>query len=164
MRLPIAIALAAAALSAVGCTGSNSMPGSMTAPSASTPAAAATMSGTWTGSATDSTGTMMGAPMSPAMMAGMTWQITQTGNAFSGVMQVPGYSGAMMTIAGAVDGHTATFTMTMPGGGMMASSCSAVASGTLDLDDLFMHMHGAYSGSNNCTGPFDRGQMSMTRR
>ncbi len=46
---------------------------------------------------------------------------------------------------------------------MTATTCSAVANGTIDFDDLMTQMQGTYSGSNGCTGTFDHGQMSMTR-
>jgi hypothetical protein len=98
------------------------------------------------------------------MMDNMTWQITQTGNTFTGVMQFPGYRAmGVMTVSGTITGKTATFTMTMPSGSMMTATCSAVANGTIDFDDLVMQMHGTYSGSNTCTGTFHAGQMSMTR-
>ena len=123
------------------------------------------MAGTWVGTASDSTGTMMGAGLSTSMMGNVTWQITQMGNTFTGVMQFPGYGGmgGVMTVSGTINGRTATFTMTMPGGSMMTATCTAVASGTFDLDDLMTQMHGTYSGSNSCTGPFNQGQMSMAR-
>jgi hypothetical protein len=111
---------------------------------------------------------MMGAGMSTSAMASMAWQITQSGNTFSGTMQFPGY-GAMgmagvMTVSGTINGRTATFTMTMPTGSMMAGSCSATATGSFDTDDLMDQMHGTYAGANTCSGPFNQGQMSMTRR
>ncbi len=164
MRSLLAIALTGA-LSGVGCTGSSSVPGSMMTPTGPTTAAAAAITGTWVGTTADSSGTMMGAGLSPSMMGNMTWQITQNGNTFSGVMQFPGYAGmsGMMTVSGIVNGNTATFTMTMPSGSMMTGSCTAVANGTFDLDDLMTQMHGTYSGSNTCTGSFNGGQMSMTR-
>ncbi len=65
------------------------------------------VSGTWTGAASDSSGTMMGAGMSASMMANMTWQITQTGNTFTGVVQFPGYGGSG-TVSGTINGRTAT--------------------------------------------------------
>lgn len=124
---------------------------------------AASLAGSWFGGTSDSSGTMMGAGMTSAMASNMTWQITQTGNAFSGVMQFPGYaSGGMMTVSGTITGNTATFTMAIPGGGMMGV-CSAVASGTLDLDTLIAQMHGTYAGSNTCVGAFNGGQFLLRR-
>jgi hypothetical protein len=107
---------------------------------------------------------MMGAGLSPAMMSGMTWQITQTGNTFTGTMQFPGYAGhASMSVSGTINGSTATFTMSVPSGGMMMGSCTAMANGTFDINQFMTEMHGTYSGSNTCTGPFDHGQLSLSR-
>lgn len=151
-------------LAATACGGGSSMPVSPAAPSG--PAAStAAITGTWVGQSVDSTGTMMGAGMSASMMGNMTWQITQTGNSFTGTMQFPGYGGrGPMTVSGTISGSTATFTMTMPSGSMMTATCAAVANGTFDINDLFTQMHGTYAGTNMCGGPFDHGQMSMVRR
>ena len=71
----------------------------------------ASLSGTWIGSVSDSSGSMMGAGMSPGMMGRMTWQITQTGNTFTGTMQFRGYpSHGTMRVSGTIDGPTATIT------------------------------------------------------
>lgn len=161
-RSLLAVALLSA-LAGAACGSGSSMPTSPMAPTG--PTAGAAVTGTWVGTASDSSGTMMGAGMSASMMSNMTWQITQTGNAFAGVMQFPGYAGGgAMTVSGTINGTTATFTMTMPGGSMMTGTCNAVANGTFDMDSLMTQMHGTYSGSNSCMGAFDHGQMSMTRR
>ena len=162
MRLVLALTLVSVLAGA--CGGGAPMPSSPVTPSGPT-AGAAGITGTWIGQASDSTGTMMGAGMSPSMMGNMTWQITQTGNSFTGTMQFPGYAGrGPMTVSGTISGNTATFTMTMPSGSMMTATCTAVANGTFDIDDLFTQMHGTYAGTNMCGGPFDHGQMSMVRR
>lgn len=107
----------------------------------------------------------MGAGLTTSMMNGTTWQISQNGSTFSGSMQFPGYNGGMMNVSGTVAGHSGSFTMTIPAGSMMMNrSCSAMANGTFDMDDLMTQMHATYTGSNTCSGPFDHGQMSMTRR
>ena len=163
MRPAIALVLTGA-LTAAACGGSPAR-GPMMSPAAPTPVGGSTINGVWAGTADDSTGTMMGAGLSRSMMSNMTWQITQTGNTFTGVMQFPGSQGmGVMTVSGTITGRTATFTMTIPGGSMMTATCTAIASGTFDLDDLMTQMHGSYSGSNSCTGAFDHGEMSMTRR
>ena len=165
MRTLAAVAILSASLSLAAC-GSASSPSS---PSPTTPSGSAAITGTWAGSAADSSGSMMGAGMSASMMGNMTWQITQTGNSFTGTMQFPGYGGmgmaaGQMKVSGTISGKTATFTMTMPSGSMMTGTCTATAAGTFDMDDLMDQMHGSYSGSNTCTGPFGQGQMSMTKR
>ena len=155
MRLLTAVGLVAT-LSAAACGGSSSMPAS--------PSALTTMAGTWFGSVSDSTGSMMGAGMSGAMMGSMTWQVTQTGNTFSGTMQFPGYQGGTMMVSGSLNGKTGTLTMTMPMGSTMTGGCSATGTGTFDMDDTMTQMHGTYVGTNSCSGPFDHGQISLVRR
>lgn len=138
------------ALVAAGCTAAS--------PAAPT---AHTMTGTWTGPASDSTGSMMGAGLTSAMMASTTWTVTQNGNAFSGTMQFPGHMGGGMTVSGTMNGTTGTFTMTMSPGSMMSGLCSATATGTFDMDDMMTLFHGTYAGTNSCTGPFDHGDVSL---
>jgi hypothetical protein len=158
MRLMLAL-IVVGAFATVGCAG-NSDTSSPTQPTA-----VQTVTGTWVGTTTDSSGSMMGAGLTPAMMNSAQWTITQSGSMFSGTMKFPGYTGMMgtpMTITGTMTGHTGTFTMTMPAGSMMGS-CSATASGTFDVDDMITQMHGTYSGMNSCSGAFDQGQMSFHR-
>ena len=144
------------------CGGGSSMPMNPVGPSPSGPSASLT--GMWNGSLSDSSGSMMGAGLSPSMMGQMTWQITQTGNTFSGVAQVAGSEGhEPMRISGTIDGATATFTMTMPSGGMMTMNCTATATGTFDINEFMTQLHGTYAGSNTCSGPFDHGHMSLSR-
>lgn len=152
----------ATALATVACGGNSMMPSAMSSmPAGSTSGTA--ISGTWGGSMSDSSGTMMGAGMSASMMGNMSWQITQTGNEFTGTMQFPGHGGSGM-VTGTINGRTATFTMTMPTGSMMTATCTATGTGTFDMDNFMTQMHGTYSGSNTCTGAFHNGQMSMNRR
>ena len=160
--LSIALATLSIVLGVAAC-GNISAPSSPASPAAS--ALSSPLTGTWSGAASDSSGSMMGAGLTPSMMNGTMWQISQNGSAFSGTMQFPGYSGGAMSVSGSVVGHTGTFTMTMPAGSMMMNgSCSATATGIFDMDDSMTQMHATYSGTNACSGPFDRGQMSMTRR
>ena len=79
-------------------------------------------------------------------------------------MQFPGYQGGTMTVAGTMSGRTGSFTMTLPSGSMMASGCTATATGTFDVDDMMTQFRGIYTGTNSCSGPFGQGQMSMVRR
>jgi threonine dehydrogenase-like Zn-dependent dehydrogenase len=99
-------------------------------------------------------------------MSTMTWNVTQTGTSFNGTVQFAGYQGGTMRVTGDVMDHSATFTLSMPMGSMpmMGSACAATATGTIDMDDMVARMQGTYAGTNTCTGPFDRGQLSMTRR
>ena len=144
------------ALVATACGGSTSSP--------TRPGVSATMTGTWLGGASDSTGSMMGAGMSGSMMGSTTWNITQTGSTFSGTMQFPGYQGGRMMVSGTMTGNAGTFTMTIPAGSMMTGGCSATSTGTLDMDDMMTQLHGSYTGTNSCSGPFDHGQMFLVHR
>ena len=166
MRVLTAVALVVATFS-VACGSGTSSPTAPTPP-AGGQSGATTLTGTWAGSASDSTGSMMGSGMTGSMMGNMTWTIVQTGNTFTGTMQFPGYmgGGGQMAVSGTINGSTATFTMTMPSGSMMAGSvtCTATATGTFDFDALMTQMHGSYGGTNSCSGPFNQGQMTMTRR
>ncbi|MGE5246498.1 MAG: hypothetical protein ACM3SQ_19910 [Betaproteobacteria bacterium] len=169
MRTTLFTAPVVAAAVLLAACGSASAPSGSTPSLPSAPSPATSLTGTWVGTAADSSGSMMGAGMSASMMNAMTWQITETGNTFTGTMQFPGYGGmgmgqGRMTVSGTINGTTATFTMTMPDGSMMSGVCSAVATGTFDFDDLMDQMHGSYSGSNTCTGSFGQGQVSMMRR
>lgn len=154
MRLAV-LAIVLAGFTTVACSGSTTSP---TRPSGQT------MSGSWVGSTSDSSGSMMGAGLTSAQMNSAQWMVTQNGASFSGTMQFPGYRmGGTMTVTGTMNGHTGTFTMTMPSGSMMMAGCSATASGSFDMDDMVTQMHGTYSGTNSCTGAFDHGQMSFHR-
>jgi hypothetical protein len=44
------------------------------------------------------------------------------------------------------------------------NGCSGAVTGTFDMDDLMVQMHGAYTGSTTCNGPFNNGQMTMAKR
>jgi hypothetical protein len=158
MRLGTAILLAGTV--AIAACGGNAASSMSTAPSST---ASATMTGAWLGTASDSSGSMMGAGLTSAMMNNAHWSITQTGNTFSGTMQFSGYMGGTMTVNGTMNGHSGTFTMTIPSGSMMMAGCTATASGTFDMDDMMTQFQGTYAGMNNCSGAFDHGQMSMHR-
>jgi hypothetical protein len=142
------------AVTATACGGS-SLP--------TTPSGATTMTGTWRGTAADSTGSMMGAGMSASMMGSATWNLTQTGSGFSGTMDFSGYQGGAMTVSGTMTGRTGAFTMTMPSGSMMASRCTATAAGTIDMDEMMTQFVGSYAGTNSCSGPFANGSVNMHR-
>ena len=56
----------------------------------SSPTSTATMTGNWAGTAADSSGSMMGSGLSGATAGTTTWQLTQSGSAFSGTMRLSG--------------------------------------------------------------------------
>ena len=124
------------------------------------------MSGTWAGSAADSSISMgAGSLMGQTGMGTMTWPLTQSGSTVTGSMSFSGMQGRSPgAFSGMMSGDDLTFTMDVPIGGMMSSGCSARATGTARVDGTRMTMTGTYSGSNSCTGSFINGQMTMTRR
>jgi hypothetical protein len=140
--------------------------GSSTAPTNPGPAVAVT--GTWSGTATDSTTAALGAGgmMGQAGMGAMTWQLTQNGSNVAGTMGFSGMSSSGMrgTLSGTMSGEDMTFTMDLPVGSMMSSTCSAHSTGTAHMDGAAMTMTGGYSGTNSCTGSFTGGQLTMSRR
>jgi hypothetical protein len=111
--------------------------------------------------------TGMGMGMSAGPVGTMTWKISQSGAAFSGTVSFSGYNGGSpMMVTGTMNGKSGTFVMTMPSGSMpMAmAACSGQTTGTFDMDDLMVQMHGSYTGSNTCAGAFTNGQMTMARQ
>jgi len=146
------------------CGGSTSTP--------SSPTGTSMVTGTWVGIAADSSGTTMGMStgstgmgMPGGSMGDMIWQMTQTGSTFAGTVSFSGYhGGGQMLISGTMNGNTGSFTMTMPNGAMPMAGCSGQATGMFDMDDMMVQMHGSYTGSTTCSGPFDHGQMTMTKR
>ena len=176
MRIPPGLIVVVLSVGFAACGGNTSTPSSPTAaaPAATTPAGMATgtsaaVTGTWVGTAADSssatTGTCMGIPGGAA--GNMTWNITETGpGAFVGTMTMQGYGGGrQMQVIGTIDGRTGTFTITMPAGTMpMMGSCGGQVNGTFNLDDMRVQMHGAYTGSTTCFGPFNNGQLTLNRK
>jgi len=172
MRVFCISTVLAFAVGVTACGGSSSMPAGPTAPSSPTGTGTSAATGTWVGTAADSSGTTMGmstASMGMGMpggsMGNMTWQITQTGSSFTGTVSFANYHGnGSMQVSGTMNGKTGTFTMTMPNGTMPMAGCSGQVTGTFDMDDMMVKMTGTYTGSTTCTGPFDHGQMAMSRK
>ncbi len=143
-------------LAACGSSSSPTTPGSV-------------VTGTWSGSATDSTTAALGSGgmMGQGGMGTMTWQLTQSGSNVTGAVRFAGMASGMMagTISGTMSGQDMTFTVDMPAGSMMmGGTCSAHSTGTAHMDAGAMTMAGNYSGTNSCAGSFNNGQMTMTRR
>jgi hypothetical protein len=104
--------------------------------------------------------------MGPGMMGSvgaMTWQITQTGNAFTGTVGFAGFQCASrMTMTGTFSGAGGTFAITMPGNSMPMSTCTGTATGTFTIDPATGQMRGTYSGTNTCMGSFS-GQLTLVK-
>ena len=124
------------------------------------------MTGTWSGSASDSSLSMgAGSLMGQTGMGTMTWPLTQSGSTITGVMNFAGMPGRTPGVfMGTMSGDEMTFTMDMPNNSMMSSGCSARSTGTARVNGTRMTMTGTYGGMNSCTGAFTNGQMTMTRR
>lgn len=157
------------ASSAAACGGA-----SQATPTAPTPANSATtpsgtsaaVTGVWTGTASDTSGSMMtGGLMGQSGMGSPTWTLAQTGSTVTGSISFSGMMGQKAgTFTGTMSGEDMTFMMDLPMGSMMSSGCTATAAGTAHLNGTTMVMTVTYGGSNSCTGPFANGQMTMTRR
>jgi hypothetical protein len=151
-----------ALLFTAACSGNNSVS------NPATPTPVASFAGTWVGTATDSTGSMMGSGL--GNLATMTWVLAQSGNqvtgtiSFAGLTQTP--SQAAPTVSGAVSGNTMTFTATMPASSMPPPNlaCSASANGTLTMNTPRTSMAGTYSGTSSCLGGFANGQITLRRQ
>ncbi len=148
-RLLIVLALAAA-----GCRGRSTPVQPSDSPSApsTTPV---TLAGTWTGTATDSSG--------PGRM---TWQLTQNGSGLTGsatlVDHATGVTGRG-SVSGTVTGSSLRFSVMVPAGGFdgryTACAASVAGQGTVSGSALT----GTYTGSNTCSGAIAAGQLSLRR-
>ena len=142
--------------------------GSTSSPAAPTPAPTATgasLSGTWTGSASDTSG-----------QENMTWTLGQSGNAMTGTMIISDTGRSMMgtgSMQGTISGSTMTFHMAVPNGGFsgIMSSCSMSLDGQAQMSDDGRTMTGTYSGSisgmmssmQSCGGAMNNGRLTLTR-
>jgi hypothetical protein len=137
-------------LGVVGCGG-----GGPQSPTQPTPSAPASLAGTWTGTATDSTGS-----------GRLTWQLEQNQDLFNGTLTMSddatGASGTG-TVSGATTGSTLTFSMRIPAGalGRPFGTCTTEATGTGQVTPTTIT--GVYAGSNSCTGSFFGGQLTLRR-
>ncbi len=154
-----------ALLTAAACSNRESVkglnPGGPTPPAV--PGGGSSFAGTWTGSASDSSGSMMGSGL-----GSMTWTLAQTGTQVTGAMSFLGMTPgqANPTIIGTVSGSTMNFSITMPVTSMPPpfGACSATAAGTATLSANGASMTGTYTGNNTCVGGFAGGQLSLIRQ
>lgn len=145
----------------VSCGNNNS-----TAPiSTLTPIPQYDLTGTWSGSASDSTG-----PSGTFVCC-----LTMTGVNISGTLSIttPGGILADGTISGVYgNGNYFDFTMNVPVGGIHSSlyaSCSITLSGTANIYQMvsgppWYEIDGTYTGNNSCSGPFTNGQMLLYKQ
>lgn len=148
-------------LSLAGCGGSSNM----TSPSTSMPL----VTGSWSGSMSETGGTVMGSGYMGGMMGGMmsgrmAWRLSQDGDHVTGSMDLSGFGGTgLMTMTGTVSGSTVTLRMSIPAGGMHEPGCTSDAQCTLQIDGTDTRMTGPYSGTNSCSGAFSGGQITLAK-
>ncbi len=126
--------------------------------SSTSPSNAVDLTGTWTGTASDSSGN-----------ATVTVTLSQTGAAFSGTGRLQSTaSTATANVAGTVSGTSLTFTWTIPVGGYSApfQTCSSASTGsaTVTSNRFVGSYSGSYGGSGACTGPISNGLVTLTRQ
>ena len=147
--------LVCALLVADACAGGDS--GSSGSPSPGAPSGTqSTLSGTWTGNASDSSGSGV-----------ISWQLSESGTSFSGSATIgdtrTGVNGRG-SISGTVSGGASiTFSISIPAGGFdnPFGSCSANLSGTGQASSS--SITGTYSGANSCSGDVGSGQFTVTK-
>ena len=147
---------------AAACGGSSSSPVSPS-PSPSS------VTGSWTGTSSDSTG-----------QEKLVWNVTQTGNTMTGTMSFSDTGRSMMgsgSMQGTINGSTVSFHMAVPNGGFsgMMSSCAMSVDGQATMSDDGHTMTGTYSGNmsgmmsgggmmnQSCGGAMTSGKFTLTR-
>ena len=144
--------VAALALTLTAACGSESKPDGPTGPSDP----AASVSGTWSGSATDSSGGGV-----------MSWQLTQADTSISGTVTITdtgtGVNGRG-SISGTLSGSSIRFSIAIPAGGFDSpfASCSATVSG--DAQASASSLTGTYTGSNSCAGSIGSGSFTLNKQ
>ena len=114
------------------------------------------VSGTWSGSATDSSGGGV-----------MSWQLTQADAAISGTATIidtaTGVSGRG-SVSGTASGSAIRFSIAIPAGGFDSpfASCSATISG--DAQASRSSLTGTYTGSNSCAGSIGSGSFTLNKQ
>jgi len=152
-------------LTVAACGGSTSTPAAPTTTSAGT---VASLSGTWTGTSSDSSG-----------QDKMIWTLSQNANTTSGTMNISDTTRSMMgngSMQGTISGSTMTFHMTVPTGGFdgMMAACSMGVDGQATMSSDGHAMTGTYSGTMSgmmsggmmgqaCGGAMNNGQFTLTR-
>jgi hypothetical protein len=147
-RCALALAAFVIAVTGVSCSGGSSSP--------TEPSATASVNGTWSGSASDSTG--------PGTM---TWQLTQSGSSFSGTMTMSDTSTNTTgrgTVSGTLSGSTCQFSVSVPVGGFdnPYAACSASVSGNGTVSSTVIS--GNYTGSSTCAGTIGSGQVNLNKQ
>ena len=145
-----AIVVLISTLSACSNSSDSSPPAAPSSPTGSS------LTGTWRGTASDSSG--------PGQM---TWQITQSGASVSGTLTMTDTATNVTgrgSVMGTVSGSSVTFTMSVPAGGFDAphGACTAQVSGEAQLASSTLT--GSYSGSSSCAGTIASGQLTLDKQ
>lgn len=143
LRTTLAVALLST--STVGCSHAPTAPG----------AAPVDVTGTWAGSAADTTG-----------FGEFLWAVTQTGGTFAGRVDVTDRSAGITgrgSVHGSVLDGTLQFTITIPSGGFDQpfEACSTTVSGEATISSS--SLSGTYAGSSSCSGKIYAGQFVLRR-
>jgi hypothetical protein len=130
-----------------GCKGKTDPPVAPTAPTLN-------VAGAWRGTADDSSGP-----------GSITMQVTQSGENLTGTvaMSVTTVAGRG-TVAGSVSGtSTIRLTITIPAGGFDApfGSCTATVTGTGQATAT--SITATYTGTNSCSGPITKGELTLSK-
>jgi hypothetical protein len=125
----------------------------------------ASVSGSWTGTSSDTSGQEM-----------MSWTLAQNGTAMTGTMNISDNGRNMMgsgSIQGTISGSTVTFHMAVPGGGFsgMMASCSMAVDGQAQMSADGHTMTGTYAGNmsgmmssmQSCGAAMNNGRFTLTR-
>jgi hypothetical protein len=164
MRTSVAV-LAAAGLTAFAC-GSQlppAAPSTQSPPTVPAPAPQGNLTGTWSGSGSDSFSAEQ-----------VTWVLTQSDSAITGRAELSPVDPADGSCAschklrkgivnGTFDGSTLTIRMSFPSGGEVPTPiCTTDLSGTGTV--IANQVTGTYSGTDSCEGFYSNGQMTLTRQ
>jgi hypothetical protein len=142
------------ALLIAGAAACDSGSGTTTGPSPSP--GSSSLTGTWSGNASDSSG--------PGQM---TWQITQSGGSFNGNLTMIDTATKLTgrgSVSGTLSGSTIRFTIAVPAGGFDAphNTCTADASGEGQVNGTTIT--GTYTGSSSCGGTLASGQITLAKQ
>ena len=130
--------------------------GDSSSPPPTTPSPSGGLTGTWVGTASDSSG--------PGQM---TWQITESGGSFNGPVTMTDAATKVTgrgNVTGTVSGASIRFSMAVPAGGFDApySGCTADATGEGQVNGNAIS--GTFQGSSSCGGTITSGQLALTRQ
>ena len=122
----------------------------------STGSSSVNLTGTWSGSASDSSG--------PGQMS---WQLSQTDTSFSGTLTmtdtVAGVTGRG-SVSGTVSGSSIRFSINVPAGGFASPYAACTASVSGEGQASLSTVTGTYSGSNSCSGAITSGQLTLSKQ